>query len=92
MICQPDDCILLVPLCFSSNIMLITAINTGNLFLPLWRGTFRAKTMDDRSMRSWAILMKATWKAHGSLITDTISFLLGSFDQTPLEPCRKDQQ
>jgi hypothetical protein len=35
-----SNCILLVPLCFSSDIMHIAAINTGDLLIPLWRGSF----------------------------------------------------
>ncbi|KAG1765997.1 hypothetical protein EV702DRAFT_927039, partial [Suillus placidus] len=50
------DRILLVPLCFGSDIMHIAAINTGDLLLPLWRGTFRAKTTDDKSAWAWAVL------------------------------------
>ncbi|KAG2068411.1 hypothetical protein BDR04DRAFT_1129264 [Suillus decipiens] len=55
--------------------MHIAAINTGDLLLPLWRETFRAKTTDDKSMWAWAVLMKVTWKAYGSLITDATPFL-----------------
>ncbi|KAG2061617.1 hypothetical protein BDR06DRAFT_1042004 [Suillus hirtellus] len=34
--------------------MHIAAINTGDLLLPLWRGTFRAETTDDKSTWAWA--------------------------------------
>jgi hypothetical protein len=74
------DHILLVPLCFGSDIMHIAAINTGDLLLPLCRGTFRVETTDDKSMWAWAVLTKVTWKAHGSLIADATPFLLDSFD------------
>ncbi|KAG1831923.1 hypothetical protein DFJ58DRAFT_736501 [Suillus subalutaceus] len=88
--CGSDtDRILLVPLCFGSDIMHIAAINTGDLLLPLWRGTFRAETMDDKSVWAWAVLMKATWKAHGSLIADATPFLPGSFDRPPHNPAEK---
>jgi hypothetical protein len=83
------DHILLVPLCFGSDIMHIAAINTGNLLLPLWRGTFRAETTDDKSAWAWAVLTKATWKAHRSLIADATPFLLGSFDRPPRNPAEK---
>jgi hypothetical protein len=74
------DHILLVPLCFGSDIMHIAAINVGDLLLPLWRGTFRAEATDDKSTWDWAVLTKAAWKAHGSLIADATPFLPGSFD------------
>ncbi|KAG2340482.1 hypothetical protein BDR05DRAFT_977324 [Suillus weaverae] len=85
---DPDH-ILLVPLCFGSDIMHVAAINTGDLLIPLWRGTFRAESTDDRLTWTWAILMKATWKAHGSLVTDATPFLPGSFDHPPRNPAEK---
>jgi len=81
--------ILLVPLCFGSDIMHVAAINTGDLLIPLWRGTFRAEPTDDRSTWTWAVLTKATWKAHGSLIADATPFLPGSFDRPPRNPAEK---
>jgi hypothetical protein len=83
------DHILLVPLCFGSDIMHIAAINVGDLLLPLWRGTFRAEATDDKSTWDWAVLTKAAWKAHGSLIADATPFLPGSFDRPPRNPAEK---
>ncbi|KAG2345642.1 hypothetical protein BDR05DRAFT_974967 [Suillus weaverae] len=83
------DHILLVPLCFSSDIMHVATINIGDLLIPLWRGTFRVDPMDNKFTWDWAVLTKDAWKAHGSIITSTTPFLLGSFDRPPHKPAEK---
>ncbi|KAG2343765.1 hypothetical protein BDR05DRAFT_975794 [Suillus weaverae] len=72
--------ILLILLCFSSDIMHIAAINTGS---------FRAEPTDDKSTWAWAVLKKEIWKAHGALIADTTLYLPGSFDRPPCNPAEK---
>ncbi|KAG0695748.1 hypothetical protein DFH29DRAFT_984874 [Suillus ampliporus] len=75
-----NQCILLVPHCFGSNIMHITAINAGDTLIPHWHGTFRADPDDDKYMWLWT---------HGSTIADTTPFLPGSFDRPPHNPTEK---
>ncbi|KAG2751377.1 hypothetical protein P692DRAFT_201838975 [Suillus brevipes Sb2] len=70
------DHILLVPLCFSSNIMDVAAINV-------------ADPTDDKSIWDWAVLTKDVWKAHGSIIASATPFLPGSFDRPPRNPAEK---
>jgi hypothetical protein len=81
--------ILLVPLCFSSDIMHIAAINTGDLLIPLWRGSFRVETTDNKSTWAWAVLKKEIWKAHDTLIADATPYLPGSFNHPPHNPTEK---
>ncbi|KIK34824.1 hypothetical protein CY34DRAFT_26760 [Suillus luteus UH-Slu-Lm8-n1] len=40
-------------------------------------------------MHDWTILMKETWKAHGTVVVDATSFLSGLFDYPPHNPTEK---
>ncbi|KAG2068877.1 hypothetical protein BDR04DRAFT_1129079 [Suillus decipiens] len=69
--------------------MHIAAINTGDLLIPLWRGSFQAEPTDDKSTWAWAVLKKEIWKAHGTLIADTAPYLPGSFNRPPCNPAEQ---
>ncbi|KAG2739709.1 hypothetical protein P692DRAFT_201842600 [Suillus brevipes Sb2] len=69
--------------------MHIAAINTGDLLIPLWRGSFRVETTDNKSTWAWAVLKKEIWKAHDTLIADATPYLPGSFNHPPHNPTEK---
>jgi hypothetical protein len=83
-----SDHILLVPLCFNLDIIHVVAINTGNLLIPLWRGTLRTEFTDNWSTWAWAVLTKVTWRAHRSLVADAPSYQ--SHLIVHLATCRED--
>ena len=46
-----------IPLCFTVDLMHLLCINLGELLIPLWRGTLKCESTDDKASWDWAKLI-----------------------------------
>jgi hypothetical protein len=74
-----------VPTCFPGDIMHLPCLNITDLFLSLWRGTFKLSknASDDPDLWLWAVLKGDVWKEHGAMLAECRPYLPGSFDRPP---------
>ena len=80
---QPGCC-LPVSSAFVGDCMHVLTLNMGELFVPLWRGTFQCFPTDNTLNWDFATLKDANlWMAHGSMVANAIPFIPGSFDRPP---------
>jgi hypothetical protein len=68
--------------CFPGDIMHLPCLNITDLFLSLWRGTFKLgkAATDDPNQWAWAVLKGDVWKEHGKQVAECTPYLPGSFD------------
>ncbi|KAF8521820.1 hypothetical protein JB92DRAFT_2707119 [Gautieria morchelliformis] len=66
-----------------------TTLNLGELFVPLWCGTFECSNTDTVADWSWAKLRGDVWKTHGAAVAAARPFIPGSFDRPPRDICLK---
>ncbi|EIW75291.1 hypothetical protein CONPUDRAFT_65982 [Coniophora puteana RWD-64-598 SS2] len=70
--------------------MHVTAINVGDLLIPLWRGQFQHAEDDRPSSWKWAVLRsQRVWNEHSRLVGSMTTYLPGSFDRPPRNPAKK---
>lgn len=82
-------CMLPIPLCFTVDIMHLFCLNIGDLFIPLWRGTFKSDKNDDKTTWDWATLTGDIWLNHGQLVASTTQYFPSSFHRPPRNPAEK---
>ena len=69
--------------CLCGDAMHMCSLNVGDLFLPLWRGSFDCSSMDSPLNWPWAVLKGQVWKQHGKAVANTCSYIPGSYDRPP---------
>ncbi|KIJ53714.1 hypothetical protein M422DRAFT_154434 [Sphaerobolus stellatus SS14] len=80
---QPDCC-LPVASAFVGDCMHVLTLNMGELFVPLWRGTFQCASTDDIDNWGFAVFRDTTiWTEHGAMIAAATPYIPGSFDRPP---------
>lgn len=68
----------------SGDAMHVTTLNLGELFPPLWRGTFPRDGTDSIHDWDWAVFRDASlWQDHGKRIADCKQHIPSSFDHPP---------
>ena len=82
------DYVIPVGTCFPLNLM-HPFINFGELFIPMWRGTFRCDPTDDKASWDWATLVGNTWIEHGKLLAAATQYFPSSFHRPPQNPAEK---
>ena len=78
-----------IPLCFTNDTMHLFGLNIGELLIPVWRGTFKCESTDDRATWDWATLVGATWQSHGKLVAAATKFFPSFFHRPPRNPTEK---
>jgi hypothetical protein len=75
---------LIIPGCFSHDIMHLNNFNLFELHMDLWRAVIDCDSSDDRSTWRFAALSDAKiWKEHGAFVADARPYLPGCFDHAP---------
>ena len=74
--------------CFPLDLM-HPMLNTGELFIPIWRGTFRCDPTDNKASWDWATLNGDTWIEHGKLVAAATQYFPSSFHRPPRNPAEK---
>ncbi|KIJ95896.1 hypothetical protein K443DRAFT_134296 [Laccaria amethystina LaAM-08-1] len=83
------DYILSIPRCFTNDIMHLIMINLGELFIPVWRRTFKCESTDDKATWDWATLVGDTWQSHGKLVTAATKYFPSFFHCLLCNPAEK---
>ncbi|KIJ97243.1 hypothetical protein K443DRAFT_133885 [Laccaria amethystina LaAM-08-1] len=83
------DYILSIPRCFTNDIMHLITINLGELFIPVWCGTFKCESTDDKATWDWATLVGDTWQSHGKLVAAATKYFPSFFHRPPRNPAEK---
>lgn len=78
-----------IPLCFTVDLMHLLCINLGKLLIPLWHGTLKCESTDDKSSWDWAKLTRDRWTQHGQQVADATPFFPSFFHQPPRNPAEK---
>ena len=74
--------------CFPLDLM-HPMLNTGELFIPIWRGKFRCDPTDNKASWDWATLNGDTWIEHGKLVAAATQYFPSSFHRPPRNPAEK---
>ena len=74
--------------CFPLDLM-HPMLNTGELFIPIWCGTFRCDPTDNKASWDWATLNGDTWIEHGKLVAAATRYFPSSFHRPPQNPAEK---
>jgi hypothetical protein len=69
--------------------MHLFGLNMGELLIPVWRGTFKCESTDDKATWDWATLVGATWQSHGKLVAAATKFFPSFFHRPPRNPAEK---
>lgn len=73
-----------VPAGFPGDAMHSSTLNLGELFIPLWRGTFNCDKTDSVASWEWVSLADDdAWNAHGAAVEACRPFIPGTFDHAP---------
>ena len=80
---------LAIPKCFTIDLMHLLSLNLGDLFILLWRGSFKCKDMDSKVSWDWMVLTRNTWKEHGQLVADSTCYFPAFSHQTLRNPAEK---
>lgn len=84
-----SKCRLEIPSCFPIDFMHLAALNIPDLMTSLFRGTMACGKNDSKRTWTWAVLQGDVWETHGKLVEKAASYLPGSFDRAPRNPCEK---
>ncbi|KAF8513228.1 hypothetical protein JB92DRAFT_3116576 [Gautieria morchelliformis] len=68
---------------FCGDLMHLCTLNMGDIFVPLWCGTYEYAPTDDRPTWDWAVLKGPVWLAHGKAVVDALPYIPGSYDRPP---------
>jgi hypothetical protein len=68
-----------IPLCFTVDLMHLLCINLGELLIPLWRGTLKCESTDNKLSWDWATLTGDKWIQHGQQVAAATPFFPSFF-------------
>ncbi|KAF8154953.1 hypothetical protein B0H34DRAFT_660517 [Crassisporium funariophilum] len=69
--------------------MHLFGMNMGELLIPVWRGTFKCESTDDKATWDWATLVGDTWQSHGKLVAAATKYFPSFFHRPPRNPAEK---
>ena len=72
------------PRCFTTDLMHLFGPNKGEVFVKLYRGTFKCANTDSKLTWKWATLMDDDlWEHHGEVVEGTTKHFPSSFHRPP---------
>ncbi len=80
---------LLIPMCFTLDLMHLIFINICELLLSMWRGTMTCESTDSKTSWDWIVLTGEAWIAHGKLVAAATQYFPSSFHRPPRNPAEK---